>query len=150
LAKLALLRFEEDRQIDGARAELRRLLEERAKLSAEMRAAAAAIDFTLHYDSLDQHRFEQLLASLAGEMAPASERWRAWFFGESQEKTEKYIVRARVLCLAETLASPRIYERGQVIALTEEEGSALLSQKSDDGPVIERALSTTAPEPEEA
>lgn len=86
LAKLAAERLDKDRLADRALQELRRILGERAQLTALMSEAASAADFTIVDDCLDKLRFKTLSNLLPAELAATSEIRAAGLFEEEREK----------------------------------------------------------------
>jgi hypothetical protein len=75
LANLTGERMQKDRLIEGALNAFRRLLKERAELTAKMTKAAEAADFTVGDDGLDGRRFDELVLSLPEGLVARSERW---------------------------------------------------------------------------
>lgn len=122
LARLAGQRLELDRKIEAALPGLRRLLEERASLTDEMRPLAASIDLSV---DLDRTRFDDLLSSLPETVLPASERWTAWFIGKQRKP---YVVCVEELDMPETLVHHGLYKFGETAFLTDGEASELLRQ----------------------
>jgi len=86
LANLSEERLQKDRLADRALQDLRRLLAERAQLTAAMRDAASAADFTFSDDCLDELRFKTLSNLLPAELAATSEIRAAALFEEEREK----------------------------------------------------------------
>ena len=127
LARIAAERLEKDRLAEGALKGLRRLLEERAQLTAKMAEAAQAADFTASDDNLDARRFEELLASLPGGLAAESECWLAWFTGKEEGLKPYAVVVDQAGSLEpESLASAGFYIFGEMVRLTDQEASKLL------------------------
>jgi len=86
LEKVANERLEKDRRADRVLQELRRLLGERAELSAKMAEVATSADFTFSDDCLDELRFKTLSSVLPAELAATSEVRAADLFAEEREK----------------------------------------------------------------
>ena len=127
LARLAAERLEKDRLAEGALKGLRRLLEERAQLTAKMADAAQAADFMIADDNLDAQRFDELLASLPEGVAAESERWLAWFTGKEEGlKSYAVVVDQAERLEPETLACAGFHGFGETVQLTDREASQLL------------------------
>lgn len=124
LAGLAAERLEKDRQTDTAMQEFRRLLQERAQLTARMAECAADIDLPA---DLDAERFNNLRASLPEELAATSGQWIDWFLGR-QKETKSYVVRDALLAIPETLASDGVHHCGDPVELTDEQAQELLQE----------------------
>ena len=125
LANLAGERLKKDELAEGALKGLRRLLEERAELTAKLLKAAEAAELTIGEDRLDARRFEELLASLPEALAAASGRWHSWFVGE-QGKVKSYVLVVDEATLPESLARAGSYRFGDKMELTDEEAGELL------------------------
>jgi len=127
LAQLATDRLKKDELAEGALKGLRRLLEERAELTAKMLKAAEAIDLTIGEDRLDSRRFEELLVSLPEDLLAGSNRWHVWFIGK-QQGLKPYVVVVEKLTLPESLARANFYRFGEKVELTDEEARNLLHE----------------------
>jgi len=125
LANLAAERLQKDRLVEGALNGFRRLLKERAELTAKMLKAAEAVDFTVGDDGLDGRRFDDLLGLLPGQLAASSERWAQWVLAKG-ESLKSYIVRDEVLTIPETLAHHGVLRFGDRVDLNEDQVRDLL------------------------
>ena len=126
-AQLALGRVEQDRQADELVKELRDILSKRDGLTAEMKGIAKALDLNVEDGGLDESRFSELLASLPGEQAGASERWCDWFLG-IPDGTREYVVIDKELVIQETLTDHGRYSFGGRPQLSEAEARELLRE----------------------
>jgi hypothetical protein len=125
LAEFAAQRVKKDELIHGALTGLRRLLTERAELSAKMVNVAEAVDMTIGDDRLDSRRFEELIALLPEQLFAESERWAAWFLA-GQDGLKPYVVVVDQLVLPETLARAGFYRFGDRLELADSEANPLL------------------------
>jgi len=128
LSSLAAERLAKDREVESAADALRRILQERAQLTAKIASCADALEITLGADGLDTVRAEQLVSALPEQFAAESERWAAALHG-TREGLQTYVVRAQVLVIPETLAHHGVYHRGEKIDLPEREARELLGER---------------------
>lgn len=128
LAALVMERFAKDRAIDSALRKLRRVLQERAALTAKMVKIAGDLEFAATAD-FDAGRFVALLDSLPVDLAAQSHDWVNWFFGQESEK-EPHTVGSKVAVLPETLASCGVFRPGETVYLTKAQAAKLPSDES--------------------
>lgn len=136
LARLAAERLEKDRLAEGALKGLRRLLDERAQLTAKIVEASRSADLTISDDNLDARRFEELLASLPEGLAAESERWFGWFTGQEEGLKPYVVVVDQIERLEpESLVRAGFYGFGETVQLTDREASELLRAVHPSGNV---------------
>ena len=119
LAALVMERFTKDAAIDAALQKFRKALQERAALTAQMVELAGRLEFAATAD-FDAGRFAALLDSLPAELSRKSHAWVNWFLrADGYEKEFRTLSAVRAVVLAETLACPGVFRRGECVFLIE-------------------------------
>jgi hypothetical protein len=143
-------RLDKDRELDSALASVRKILEERAALTAEMYEGAAALEFDSSLD-LDEGRFRALLHSLPQGMAGDSAKWVIWFLGREGDR-RPCIIQFGQATLPETLACNNAFASGDTPNLTKAEEAKIeeiqRAMMPPRPPVLEEAWKPGEPVPE--
>ena len=128
LAGLAVKRFEKDRQAELALVKLRKILEERATLTAKMLEIARMVDFAPSAD-FDAGRFVALRQSLPDDLLVQSHAWLNGFLGQESEK-EPCTIGSRLSVIPETLADSGVFRPGTYANLSKKQAKQLSSDEA--------------------
>lgn len=126
IARLAEQRAKVDGEVAAALEGAVKLLNERAELTRSMRQECEAIGFAFVEDHLDEARFEELGKHLPADLAQHSREWLDWFFGK-QSNDMVCKVTSESVSIAETLASPNVYLKGETVRMKHEDYKRLRS-----------------------
>lgn len=124
VAALLIKRGTKDAALGALVPKVRKILKERAALTAEVRRIAALIDFAPD-EAFDAGRFSALESVLPVDILASSREWIASFLGIDEGEKKPYTVGRAGAVLPETLYDSGVYRPGEIVFLSKERAKML-------------------------